>query len=389
MSSIPMVCGWVLIAKAEHVYMLHVGRLLTGLAQGFVTTSIQVIIAETMEPAYKDFMIGIPFVSYNLGVALAYQMGTFLNWRNVAWLSCAFPVLSAGLLVLVPESPVWLIQKGRDQEALQTLTKLRNNAESAKAEAAELIQRREDMLRSNEKKANLCQMLCRKNVLKAVTVTYLFRVFVILSGALLLVFYMPDVLNRLCTDVDCSPIGVYTAYVRFFFTTFCCLLLVYIGRRPFIISTSLFSGGFLLLLVVYRLLRGNHHQDIADVYVTSLCLIGFCGTSASFMLMTGVMAGELMPSRIRGRLGGYNSGMFNLLTFVASKVMPTMMDALGATGSMALFSVGCFCVSLTVFLIMPETRKKSLGQIEDYFIHEKWLWMNRTRRRPSRKSVPK
>lgn len=382
-SSLPMMSGWLLIAMAIHVYMLYIGRLMTGLALGFVTTSIQVIIAETMEPIYRDFMIGVPFVSYNFGIAMVYQMGANFHWRTIAWLSMTIPLLSAGLLLFVPESPVWLVNNGREKHALETLTDLRNNAEMAKAEVDELVIRREIMLKENQKKLNLCRLICRENVLKAITVTYVFRVAVIWSGALLLVFYMYDMIHLLCTDVDCTPIGVYTAYVRFFFTTLCCLLLFYIGRRSFIISTSLFAGGFLTVLVLYRILRGPHQQDTADVYVTSLCLIGYCGTSASFMLMTGVMTGELMPARIRGRLGGYNSALFNLLTFAASKVLPTVLEQLGANGTLAVFSSGCFGVSLTVFFLMPETKNLTLGQIEDYFRDEKWLWMNRRRKKLS------
>lgn len=382
-SSLPLIGGWVLIAMSVRVYMLHIGRFMTGLALGFVTPSIQVIIAETMEPMYRDFMIGIPFVAYNMGIALSFQLGVFFHWRLVAWISMSLPVLSAALLILAPESPVWLVNNGREKQALKTLNHLRNNKQMATAELNELIRRREMRLRANLKKENLCRMICRKNVLKSIVVTYIFRLAVIMSGAQLIVYYMPEVLNRLCTEVNCSALGVYTAYVRFIFTVLCCLLLFYIGRRPFMIFTSLFSGAFLAVLVVFRLLRGPHLQDMADVYVTSFCLIGFCGTSASFMLMTGVMAGELLPAHIRGRLSGYNSALFNLLTFAASRLLPTVMDAVGATWTMALFSAGCFCISLNVFLIVPETKNLTLGQIEDYFRNEKWLWMNRSKKKLS------
>lgn len=373
-----MIGGWITIALADRIFWLHIGRFMNGLAIGCVSTSIQVIIAEAMEPLYRDFMMGIPFVAYNLGIALTYQMGIYLNWRMVAWLCIIMPAMSVVLLTLVPESPMWLVQKGHDTDAMKVLTKLRSSESMAKAEMKILVARRENALSGMQHKSNLCQLMCKRNVIKALTVTYTYRVFVIVSGALIFVFYMPFLLGRICTETDCTAMGVYASYVRFIFATLCCLLLYYIGRRTFIISTSLFAGGFLSVLVIYRLIRGPHQQDHVDVYVTSLCLIGYCGMSASFMLMTGVMAGELMPSNIRGRLGGYNSAVFNFLAFVVSKVFPSFVNAIGIEYTVSVFGGGCFCIALTMFLIMPETKKKPLTEIEDYFVDEKWLWMNRS-----------
>lgn len=379
-SAFPMISGWILIALSSHILVLYIGRFLTGFAVGCVTTSIQVMIAETMEPINRDFMIGVPFVAYNLGVAFIYQMGASLGWRSIAWLSITMPAISVGLLVLVPESPMWMVQKGHDQEALSVLTHLRNSTTKATNEMNVLIARRESMLKSTDTSDNLCKLICRANVLKAIAVMYLFRIFVLISGALILVFYMPFVLSHLCVKMNCAPIGVYASYVRFLSTIICCMLLYYIGRRPFIITSSFLSGLFLFILLWYLKIRGSANEDSYYVYVTSFCLIGFCGTSASFMLMIGVMVGELMPTNIRGRMGGYNSAVFNFLTFGISILFPSFVDTCGIKYTIAAMCAGCFGIAFSMFFLLPETKNKPLSDIEDYFVHEKCLWSNRLKR---------
>lgn len=69
------------------------------------------------------------------GMVVIYAQGAFLSWRTIAWMAigyCLVPILFMSLWA--PESPVWLISKGRTQDALKSLTYLSRRDKKASIE---------------------------------------------------------------------------------------------------------------------------------------------------------------------------------------------------------------------------------------------------------------
>lgn len=57
----------------------------------------------------------------SLGMVLSYLKGWFLSWRTVAWLCNVYTVMPLVLIAFIPESPVWLVSKGRVDQARRSL----------------------------------------------------------------------------------------------------------------------------------------------------------------------------------------------------------------------------------------------------------------------------
>lgn len=60
-----------------------------------------------------------------LGVLVAYVIGAFTEWDELAWILAAFPILLFGCMWFMPETPLWLLSKGREEEARKSLQFLR------------------------------------------------------------------------------------------------------------------------------------------------------------------------------------------------------------------------------------------------------------------------
>lgn len=78
-----------------------------------------VYIAEVSDQSLRGMLVTWPSIGISAGILVVYILGAFLkdNWRLVAGLSAAFPILTAvSTLVLLPESPLWLLSKGRDRD---------------------------------------------------------------------------------------------------------------------------------------------------------------------------------------------------------------------------------------------------------------------------------
>lgn len=81
--------------------------------------------AEVTEPRFRGMLAATGPTSVITGILCQFVMGAFIHWRTVALLSCIMPCFTIIALCFVPESPYWLINKGRIEEARKALAWLR------------------------------------------------------------------------------------------------------------------------------------------------------------------------------------------------------------------------------------------------------------------------
>ena len=120
--AIPFVASWILIALSTNIPMVLVGRLLAGLATAMATSPAIVYITEVARPELRGSMISFGPTLASFGMVLSYLKGAYIDWRIVAWLSIVYAVVPVILVqFFVPESPVWLVSKGRLDDAKKSL----------------------------------------------------------------------------------------------------------------------------------------------------------------------------------------------------------------------------------------------------------------------------
>nr|CAD7577763.1 unnamed protein product [Timema californicum] len=122
--------GWLILAVSPSpcpIGILYLGRILTGLATGLASVPAAVYLAEISEHSIRGMLVTFPSVAISLGILIVYVLGMFFNdnWRLVAGISAVLPVSTAILLLFIPESPLWLLSKGRSYDAERAIRKLR------------------------------------------------------------------------------------------------------------------------------------------------------------------------------------------------------------------------------------------------------------------------
>lgn len=124
-SAVPSVAGYALMAGARGLWMLLLGRTLTGFAGGLTAACIPVYVSEIAPPGVRGALGATPQLMAVFGSLSLYALGLLLPWR---WLAVAGegPVVAMILLLtFMPNSPRFLLSRGRDVEALQALAWLR------------------------------------------------------------------------------------------------------------------------------------------------------------------------------------------------------------------------------------------------------------------------
>ena len=358
------IAGAVISALAPNVILLLLGRFLVGLAIGVASMLTPLYLAEISPARDRGAIVSLNqlcitggiLVSYLVGFALAGASG---GWRWMLALG-ALPgiILSAGMLFL-PESPRWLAGHGRMRDAEAVLRHLRGTADVS----GELNTLRTDIAHEGWQLANASELLAPR-LRRPLVIGIGLAMFQQITGINTVIYFAPTIFQSAGLSSAATAIlataGV--GAVNVIMTIVSIRLIDRLGRRQLLFWSL---GGMALTLFV---LSGAFHAGVSGqlawvAIISVAAYVGFfaIGLGPVFWLLIA----EIFPLALRGRamsLAAVANWSFNLI------VAATFLDLVGAFGSAGAFLVyAVLSVVALVFVarLVPETKGRSLEQIED------------------------
>jgi SP family facilitated glucose transporter-like MFS transporter 8 len=187
---VPFLVGWSLVIWAQNFVMLMVGRFMLGLAGGAFCVSAPQYSAEIAEKEIRGIVGTFFQVLINGGILFVYVIGAFMS---VFWMSviCGIVPLVFGLIFFfMPESPVYLVIKKRDDDATKTYKWLRGENYDPQVEIDELKMEVEENERN---KISFGEVLKRKATQRALFIGFGLMFFQQVSGINIVIFYATDI----------------------------------------------------------------------------------------------------------------------------------------------------------------------------------------------------
>ncbi|XP_063218579.1 facilitated trehalose transporter Tret1-2 homolog [Bacillus rossius redtenbacheri] len=146
LAALPAAVGFIMIASGQSYGMLFAGRLIAGIASSMGTSPAVVYITEVGSPRVRGSLISMCPTLASLGMVIAYSEGYFFTWRTVAWLTLGYIALSVLVIsVWIPESPLWLVARGRVDEAERSLKWLSGKNSRLPARQLAMMVKSQDM----------------------------------------------------------------------------------------------------------------------------------------------------------------------------------------------------------------------------------------------------
>lgn len=124
-TSLPLAAAWILTGVAPCVELVYTTSFIGGLCCSLITIVAQVYISEISMPGIRGCLSAMLKVVSQVGVLLSYIAGSYLNWRQSAWLVAIAPSMLFVGTLFIPETPSYLVLNGRDEEAEGSLKWLR------------------------------------------------------------------------------------------------------------------------------------------------------------------------------------------------------------------------------------------------------------------------
>lgn len=222
------------------------------------------------------------------------------------------------------------------------------------------------------------------SVLKPLILINAFSVLQILSGTYLIVFYAVDIITEICNFGDAMQISsmqsaCITALIRLLLTIIYCYLLLKCQRRKLYLSSCFFSGVASLALSMFLFYKGTNEKSFGDVIFIGLLMLLYVSFNSPLMLLPGILVGELLPLQVR-HWSGMIFTAFNLMLFGITKIFPILKTILRSRGLFLMFGCSSFVATALFYWLLPETRNRSLNDIEDYYKEPNFIWQNRVKK---------
>lgn len=387
--SVPLLLGWILINFAFNLQMLLLGRILGGLSVGLMGPACSVYLSEMSEPKYRGLFLGTPSMALSIGILVIHVVGTFLPWRTTALFACSCPILCYVLMSIVPESPSWLLAKGRFDEAAKAFKWLRGCSNEAEQEFRIMIDKQKKTQAGEgdplpfwvQFKLNIT----KPEFYKPFGIIFICFLVMQMSGPNTMAFYSVNVMRETLG----SGINEYVAMIiidllRAFMSVVACILLK-ISKRRFL---AIFSGAGTVLslfsLSGYLLLAKMYPEVTGFAFLSLLFLISYIiFISIGIFPLPWCVNGELLPLAMRGFGSSINTAFNFIWCFIVIKTAPSMFESIGMEGTFFFYGLVCLTGTILLFFILPETKNKTLHEIELSFAHRNTLASSNNNQEPS------
>jgi SP family arabinose:H+ symporter-like MFS transporter len=348
---------------SNQLYLFILFRLIGGLGVGAAAMVSPMYIAEIAPAAWRGRLVAFYQLAIVAGILLAYFSNYIFdsfgenNWRWMFVSQAAPSLLFLLLLLIVPETPRWLMKQGRKKEAEEIMIKISGTVAAQK----EVIEIENSF--HHEKKSSLNELF-NKKYRAVLLIGILVAVFQQVTGINSILYYAPVIFKETGLDSSSSLLQTIGIGVVNMVSTFIAIGLVdKVGRKKFLLAGSILMG---ISLAVVALCFNYKYFDNYIVLLFMLLYVGSFGCTLG--AVTWVYLSEIFPNRIRGLALSVATLALWLADFVITYTFPIMTKHLGIASTMFCYVGLCAVAFFYMLFKVKETKGRSLEEIETLFI---------------------
>ena len=350
-------------ALAESATMLTILRVLSGLAVGATSVVAPMYISEIAPAHSRGRLVSFNQFAITIGIVLAYIFDYLLmglgdnSWRYMLAVPGVFGVVFFVFLVLkFPESPRWLLAHGKKDAAIKVLTNIGGqtlvNSELPAMEKALLTEQKKEKMSFGE--------LFKGKTGKIVLIGTLIAALQQITGINAVIMFSPEIFKAAgSAQGDSVMQAMVVGLVNFLMTIVALWLVDKKGRKTLLLWGA---AGMIVSLGYLTYEFAQPVQNGVGVLLALLMYISFF--AASFAPVMWVIISEIYPNRIKGLAMSFSTAVSWLCTFLTVYFAPVIQGSLGLHYLFAIFGVFSIKAFVFVKIWIPETKGKSLEQIE-------------------------
>ncbi len=355
-------------------------RIIGGIGIGMASTISPMYIAEIAPPKTRGLFVSINQLTIVLGI-LAAQITNMLitepipngfsssqileswngqsGWRWMFWGELIPASMFFFLMFLVPESPRFLAKVGKTQRSTAILTKV-GGASYAHIESQQIQQ----SIQYKNQKVKAKELTSKKSV-SIITIGVVLAIFQQWCGINIIFNYAQEIFTAAGYSMnDLFMNIVITGSINLVFTVIAMFTIDKIGRK----RLMLFGAGS--LAIIYITLGYFYYINLTGWPMLILVLMAIAAYAVSLAPVTWVVISEIFPNRFRGIAMAISTFALWVASAILVQTFPYLNKTLGASGTFWVYGLICIIGLVFVYYKLPETKNKSLEEIETLLFKE-------------------
>ena len=365
---------------------LVIYRIIGGVGIGVVSIVSPLYISEVAVAQYRGRLVSLYQLAVTVGFLGAYlvnyqllawaESGTQLSvdwlnkvfitevWRGMLGMETLPAILFFIIIFFIPESPRWLIVRGKELKAVNILEKIYNSITEAKSQLKET----KSVLTSETRSE--WSLLMKPGIFKAVIIGVCIAILGQFMGVNAVLYYGPSIFeNAGLSGGDSLFYQVLVGLVNTLTTVLALVIIDKVGRKKLVYYGV--SGMVISLVLIATYFIYGESWGISSIFLLIFFLFYVFCCAVSICAVVFVLLSEMYPTRVRGLAMSIAGFALWIGTYLIGQLTPWMLQNLTPAGTFILFAIMCVPYMLIVWKLVPETTGKSLEEIERYWMKNK------------------
>ena len=361
---------------------LVVYRIIGGVGIGVVSIVSPLYISELAVAQYRGRLVSLYQLAVTVGFLGAYlvnyqllawaESGTQLSvdwlnkvfitevWRGMLGMETLPAILFFIIIFFIPESPRWLIVRGKELKAVNILEKIYNSITEAKSQLKET----KSVLTSETRSE--WSLLMKPGIFKAVIIGVCIAILGQFMGVNAVLYYGPSIFeNAGLSGGDSLFYQVLVGLVNTLTTVLALVIIDKVGRKKLVYYGV--SGMVVSLILIGLYFLFGDSLGVSSLFLLIFFLFYVFCCAVSICAVVFVLLSEMYPTKVRGLAMSIAGFALWIGTYLIGQLTPWMLQNLTPAGTFFLFAVMCVPYMLIVWELVPETTGKSLEEIERYW----------------------
>ncbi|KAL7302128.1 hypothetical protein TKK_0005354 [Trichogramma kaykai] len=368
-TALPFLSCWILMLVAPllerraALWSFWVARFVGGIGAGTACVLVPVYVGEVSEPSVRGLLGTFFPIFFSLGIVYSYAAGSYLSYEAFNGSCCALllPFL-LGVFFFIPESPAWLLGKGRVREACASLKVLRGPEHDLEPEIAELLAEQE---RASREKGGWRDLVGTRAGRRALFTCCGLMWFQQMCGIDAVLFYTVSIFKNAKSGIDPYVATIIIGCIEVVMGVVVAGTIDRFGRKPLLV----FSGSAMTICLgvlgyYYRLQEDGN--DTSSLNWLPLACIGWFNVvfSLGYGSVPYSIIAELFPPETKGLAGSISIVTNWALVFLVTRTFHLLTRALSESVTFWMFASICAMSAVFAFVYVPETKGKTLVQIQ-------------------------
>ena len=362
---------------------LVIYRIIGGVGIGVVSIISPLYISEVAVAQYRGRLVSLYQLAVTIGFLGAYLVNyqlldysmsnpdvstgwwnlVFVSevWRGMLGMETLPAIMFFIIIFFIPESPRWLILKGREEKATNILERIYTSSKEALFQLTET-----KSVLSSESKSEW-KLLLQPGIRKAVIIGVCIAVLGQFMGVNAVLYYGPSIFeNAGLSGGDSLFYQVLVGLVNTLTTVLALVIIDKVGRKKLVYYGV--SGMVISLVLIATYFIYGESWAISSIFLLIFFLFYVFCCAVSICAVVFVLLSEMYPTRVRGLAMSIAGFALWIGTYLIGQLTPWMLQNLTPAGTFILFAIMCVPYMLIVWKLVPETTGKSLEEIERYWM---------------------